>query len=166
MAEKNSVFKQTIKNKGFFNYPELYNFCYNWFKDNKYKLSEDSYTEKIQGNGKEILIEWTAKRKVSDYFKEEISIKWHILGMNDAEVMVGDRKEKTNKGDLKMVIAASLVSDHEDNWSTTAFNKFIRGIYDKYIIKNTNDEYESRLQDAALEFFEDTKAFLNLEGRA
>lgn len=166
MAEKDQVFKQTVKFKGFFSYSDLYNFCYNWFKDNKYKLVENSYTEKLSGFGKEIAIDWGAKKKVSDYFKEEISIKWHILGMNDAEVMIGDKKEKTNKGDLKIVISADLVRDYEENWDKTPFYKALRGIYDKYIIRNTKDQYEGRLGDVANEFYEDLKAFLKLEGKA
>jgi hypothetical protein len=166
MAEKNNVFKQVLKHKGFFNYPDLYTFCYNWFKDHRYKLFEEAYTEKLQGDSKEIVIKWVAKRKVSDYFKEEIKVDWHILGMINAEVMVGDKKEKTNKGEAKISISADLVHDHEDNWSKTVFYKFLRGVYDKYIIRNTTDQYEDRLNSAASEFYEDLKAFLNLEGRA
>ncbi len=162
MAEKDNVFEQDFKQKGFFNYVELYNFCFNWFKEHRYKILEDSYTEKLQGNGKEILIKWTALKKVSDYFKEEIKISWHILGLTDAEVMVGDKKEKTNKGEVKIKIAADLIRDYEENWDKTAFYKFIRGIYDKYIIRNTKDLYEDRLADAAREFYNDAKAFLNL----
>jgi hypothetical protein len=166
MAEKDNVFKQEVKKKGFWNYTELYNFCYGWFKDERYKLFEDKYVEKLTSFGKEIVIEWTAKKKVSDYFKEEIKIKWHILGMNDAEVMVGDKKEKVNKGEVKIAISADLIRDYEENWDKTVFYKFIRGIYDKYIIRNTKDLYEDRLEDAARKFYDEAKAFLDLEAGA
>ncbi len=166
MAEKDNVFKQEVKKKGFWNYTELYNFCYNWFKDERYKLFEEKYVEKLTSFGKEIVIEWVAKKKVSDYFKEEIKIKWHILGMNDAEVMIGDKKEKTNKGEVKITVAADLIRDYEENWDKTVFNKFLRGIYDKYIIRNTKDLYEDRLEDTARKFYDDTKAFLEIEGKA
>jgi hypothetical protein len=166
MAEKDNVFKQALKHKGFFNYTELYNFCFNWFKENRYKLFEDAYTEKLSSFGKEIVIKWTAKKKVSDYFKEEIKIDWHILGLNDAEIMVGEKKEKTNKGEVGMKIAADLVRDYEENWDKTPFYKFLRGIYDKYIIRNTKDLYEDRLTDATSDFYNDVKSFLNLEGKS
>lgn len=165
MAEKSNVFEQTLKQKGFFSYSDLYTFCYNWFKGKGYKVSENQYTEKIQSNGKEIAIEWKAAKKVSDYFKEEIKVNWHILGLSDAEVMIEDKKEKTNKGDLKLKISADLVRDYEENWEKSAFYKFLRGIYDKYIIRNTTDLYEGRLRDNASDFFEDVKAFLNIEAR-
>ncbi len=162
MVVRDDVFKQVLKNKGFFNYVDLYTFCFNWFKDHGYKLVEDVYQEKLQSNGKEIILEWKALKKVSDYFKEEIKIKWHILGLNDAEVMVGEKKEKTNKGDLKLTVSGVLARDYEENWDKTPFYKFLRGVYDKYIIRNTRDMYEDRLDDNCKEFFEDTKAFLNL----
>ncbi|MBC8435042.1 hypothetical protein H8D91_00895, partial [archaeon] len=100
MAPSSEVFKQKLKHKGFFGYSDLYNFCYNWFKDEDYKISEDEYTEKIAGNGKEILIRWKAKKKISDYVENEVSVDWHILGMTDAEVQIEGKKEKTNKGEV------------------------------------------------------------------
>lgn len=166
MAEKNNVLESSIKHKGFFNFTELYNFCYNWFKDNKYHLSEDEYTEKLQANGKEIVIKWTAKKKVSDYFREVITAKWHILGLVDAEVEVNGKKEKTNKGEVKIKVSADLEKDYEENWTKTPFYKFLRGTYEKYIMRKTIDLYEDRLEEKAVEFCEDVKAFLNLAGRA
>ncbi|MEM4330821.1 MAG: hypothetical protein QW273_02325 [Candidatus Pacearchaeota archaeon] len=163
MGEKNNVFDRTIKYKGFFNFRDLYNFCFNWLKNEKYNLSEDEYTEKIQPEGKEVVIKWTAKKKVSDYFREIIEIKWHILQLTDAEVIIEGKKVKTNKGDLKIKISADLEKDYEDAWSKTPFYKFLRATYEKYVIKNTTDLYEDRLKDNAVDFFEDVKAFLNLE---
>lgn len=163
MGEKNNVFEQTLKHKGFFNFSELYNFCYTWLKENKYSISEDEYTEKIQSNGKELVIKWTAKKKVSDYFKEIIKVSWHIIGLNDAEVIIENRKEKTNKGDLKIKISSDLESDYEGSWEKNPFYKFLRASYEKYVIRNTKDLYEDRLEDKSRDFFEDIKAFLSLE---
>lgn len=165
MAEKDLVFKQTLKHKGFFDYSELYSFCYGWLKDHKYSLSEDSYTEKVQSNGRDIEIEWSAKKKVSDYFKEELSVKFTFSGITDAEVMVEDQKVSTNKGSLKIAISATLVKDYDDQWSKTPFYKFLRGIYDKYIIRNTTDLYGGKLGDTAESLYNDIKAFLNLSVR-
>ena len=165
MASDSEVFNQKLKHKGFFNYSELYNFCYNWFKDEGFDISEDEYTEKLAGNGKEILIKWKAKKKVSDYVKYEIKADWHILGMVDAEVMVGEKKEKSNKGEVKITVKGNLVRDYESKWDTSATIRFFRDIYDRYIIRETVKKYEDRLEEKAQEFVEQTKSFLNLEGK-
>lgn len=165
MAEKSKVFKQVIKSVGFWNYKELYNFCYNWWKDEGYKIEEGNYTEKISDFGKEIILEWTIKRKISDYFKHEIKMKWHILGMKDAEVEINGTKEKTNKGEVKITVDSSLVRDYEETWDKTPTWKFLRGVYDKYVIRTRIDEYEDRLESISERFAEDTKDFLRLQGK-
>lgn len=165
MAESKQVIKEVIKNKGFFNYSDLYAFCYNWLKDEGFGIAEKEYVEKVSGFGKEIMIEWEAGKKVTDYFQNKIKLKWHILGLQDAEVERDGKKEKTNKGDLKMTFSAEIVRDYEDRWETTKTWKFLRSIYEKYIIRTTVDEYEDRLNGTAESFVEDVKAYLMLEGR-
>jgi len=166
MGVKNTVFEQTLKHKGYFTYSELYTFCYNWFKDNGYSnLAEEEYVEKIAPNGKEIQITWVAKKKVSDYLRNIITAKWHVLGLADAEVEINGKKEKTNKGDLKIKVSAELERDYDSQWEKTPFLKSARGLYDKYIVKTTVDEYEDKLAAKGQGFVEEVKSYLNLEGK-
>jgi len=165
MGEITQVFEQKVKHKGFFNFKELYNFCYEWLKDDHYNVSEDEYTEKISQAGKEIVIKWKAKKNISDYFRNVISLKWHIITMTDAEVEIDGEKKKTNKGDLGIEIKAELERDYEKRWEDKPFYKFFRGIYDKYIIRTTREQYENNLKEKAGDFFEQIKGFLVLEGR-
>lgn len=164
MGEEKTIFEQTIKNKGLFSYTELYTFCYNWFKNENYLLSEDEYVEKVSG-AKEVQIKWKAKKKITDYYQHIIDVKWHILGMSEVEVEENGKKIKTNKGDLKIVVKGILKRDYEETWDKQPFYKFLRGIYDKYIMRTTTEEYEDMLFAKSLRFVEDTKAFLNLEGK-
>ncbi len=165
MAEKSNVFESTIKHEGYWHYRALYSFCYNWLKEEGYDLYEDQYTEKITGDGKEIEIKWKAKKKVSDYFRNIIELKWHILRMQDAEVEIDGKKKKMNKGEVKIKFSADLERDYEARWEDKPFWKFLRATYDKYIIKTTMDEYEDRLTAKTGKYTEEVKAFLNLEGR-
>ena len=58
MADKSEVLNQKLKQKGFFNFTELYNFCFNWLEDEGYNVKEKEYTEKIKSDGKELIIKW------------------------------------------------------------------------------------------------------------
>ena len=165
MAEKKEVYKQKIKQTGYWNYKDLYNFCFNWLKDEGYKLKEKEYTEKITSFGKEIILKWEASKKITDYFKHVIEVKWHILGMKDAEVEQEGKKIATNKGEVGIEIKATLVRDYENRWEDRPFYKFLRGVYEKYIIRATREEYEGDLEDKAKEYLKEIKAFLNLSGR-
>ena len=162
MALKSNVYKQSVKKVGYWNYKDLYNFSFGWLKDNNYKISEKEYTEKNPEVGKEIVLVWEAAKRVTDYFKNTISIKWHILAMNSAEIERAGVVEKTNKGEVKIEVSADLIKDYEDAWEKKPLIKFFRGIYDSYVIKRTTDEYEDRLIDDAKEFIEQIKSFLEL----
>ena len=162
---KTKVFEQKVKHKGFFSYSDFYAFCYNWWKDKNYKVAEEEYTEKVSSFGKEVLIKWVASKKESDYFKFASTIKWHILGLQDAEVERDGKSEKTNKGEVKIAIKSEVESDYAEEWSVNPFWKFLRGIYDKYIVKTTADTFEKKLKEDSEDFVEEMKAFLTLEGR-
>ena len=164
MAEKNEVLAQKIKQKGYWNYADLYAFCFNWLKEEGYKMKETEYTEKITGFGKELVLKWEANKKVTDYFKNTISVDWHILGMKDAEVEIDGKKASTNKGEVELKIKAELVRDYGERWEDRPFWKMMRSMYEKYIIRTTVDEYEDRLRDKATEYVKDVKAFLQLVG--
>ena len=166
MAEKKEVLKQVVKHIGFFHFRDLYNFCYEWIKDEGYMIAEDQYTEKLSADGKELIIVWTAKKKVSDYFMNIIILKWHILRMTDAEVEINGKKQKTNKGEVKITFTGELVRDYEKRWEDNPFYKFLRGFYDRYIIRTTMDKYEDQLEDKTKEYINQVKSFLVLEGKS
>ena len=159
------VFSQTLKHKGFFNYSEFYNYCYDWLKDEGFEVAEEEYTEKISDFGKEILIKWVYQRKISDYVKHKGVVAWHILGLTDAEVMVDGKKKKTNKGELKLKIKAVLDKDYDSKWDASPLLKMLRGTYDRYIIRASMKLYEDRLRDKITSFVKDVKSYLNLEGK-
>lgn len=162
MGQKSTVYKEKITQVGYWNYGDVYAMLYNWLKDNGYGISEGSYKEKLAGNGKEILIEWEASKKVTDYFKYKISLSWHILGLKDAEVEIDGKKTKTNKGELEIVFKGEIINDYEKRWEDSPGWKFLRGIYEKYVIRSTIDEYEDDLEDDVRAIISDLKSFLRI----
>jgi hypothetical protein len=162
MALKSTVVKTKIKKKGIFNYKDLYNFTYNWLKDRGYGIKENEYTEKSAGGAKEIQLKWEAGKKVTEYFKNSISVNWHIMQLKDTEIERDGKKEKTNTGDLKLDIKADLVRDYEERWEDKRQWKFLRGIYEKYVIRTTVESYEDRVKEDAVDFVNDVKAYLEL----
>jgi len=162
MAQKKQVYKEKFKQTGYWNYKELYDLAFTWLKDNQYKLKEDLYNEKLSANGKEVIIMWTAEKKVTDYFKFQIKMEWHILGMKDAEVEIESKKVSTNKGEVEIVYKANIIKDYEKRWEDKPLWKFMRGIYERYIIRETIDEFEDDLEDEVKEMIKQMKAFLKI----
>jgi len=162
MAQKKQIYKEKLTQVGYWNYTEVYNMLFNWLKDQGYSLEETSYKEKLSGGGKEIMIAWEAGKKVTDYFKYKITLDWHILGMKDAEVEIDGKKVKTNKGELEIVFKGSIIKDYVKRWEDGVIHKFLRGIYEEYIIRKTIDEYEGGIEDETKDIITDLKAFLRI----
>lgn len=165
MAEKDKVFSTKLKYTGIWDFKQVYRFVYDWLSDSGYSLKETNYSEKIKPDGKEIEIRWEAKRKISDYFQFLITIDWLILGMTETEVQKEGAKMKMNKGYLEIKFSAVLVKDYEHRWENTALIKFLRGVYDRYIIKGRVEGYEDKLMGEIDELIAQTKAFLAIEGK-
>lgn len=140
---------------------------FEWFDDHGYGVKEKKYVEKVKASGKEIEIKWECKRKVTDYFRFKIKIGYRILGLVEVEVQPqgGGEKIKTNKGDVEIKVQAYLDKDYEGKWEATPFYKFLRSVYEKYIIKSRVEEMEDKLTDEALDLVNNIKSFLLLEAR-
>ncbi len=166
MVERENIYSSIAKYEGVFNYKEFYKFCYDWLTENTiFQLFEDEYSEKIKQEGKEIDINWTAVRKMTDYFKYEIKIKFKILHMVEVEVEKNGVKIKLNKGQLKITVKGNLIRDWQGKFERSAYRKFLREIYDKWIIPGRIEQLEDKLVSNSDEFLVQAKAFLALEGK-
>lgn len=159
--EKDKICEGKSKYAGFFDFKQVYNFLYSWFSDYEYDVEENSYSEKIKPEGKEIEIAWTAERDITDYFRFVLNVRWLITGMTSQSV----GGKKLNKGNIEVKITGYLVKDYEEKWEATAFLKFLRDVYDKYIIKGRIEQYEDKISEEVDEILAQIKSFLALEAK-
>jgi len=164
MAEKDKVTENKMKRDGVFNFKDTYKFIYNWLNEEGYDVSEDKYQEAISGDSKNIEIKWTAFKKVSDYFKFEVVLSWRVIGLVSVEAEKNGKKIKANKGSFELKVKGTIIKDYEGRWETKPAMKFLRGVYDRYIIKGRIDQYEGKLIKDVSDLIEETKAFLTIEG--
>ncbi len=165
MTTKKKVFEQNLKHEGYWSYKALYDFAYIYLNEENFFLSEKKYEEKVGENGKDLKVDWNAFRKVTDYFKYVLDIQWRIRGLIDAEAEIGGKKKKTNRGEIKVKVIGTLERDYEEKWEKRPIWKFLRGVYDKYIVRTTIDQHEIKLIEEANDFFNELKSFLNLESQ-
>ena len=165
MAEKDTIFKGKIKQGGIFNFRDFYSFVYDWLREENYDLFETNYTEKVKGDAKQIEIKWEAHKEISDYFKFMIKLQWMILGMKTVEVMKEGKKVKMDSGLIEIKFSSFLIKDYEHRWEEHALWKFLRGLYDRYIIRSRIDDYEIRLLQETDELISQCKAFLAIAGQ-
>ncbi len=165
MAEKDKVFSGKIKQAGIFDFKEFYSFTYDWLSDADYDVKEKTYSEKVVADAKDIDIVWEASRKISDYFKFTLKLQWRILGMKKVKVKRETREVDMNSGVVEIKFSAVLVKDYEHKWEDRPVFKFLRGIYDRYIIKSRISDYEDKLMEELDELIAQCKSFLAIEAK-
>ncbi len=164
--EKEKIFSSNISSKGIFSFQDSYKFCYDWLtEETGVDVLESKYAETLKGNVKDIDIEWEGTKKVTDYFKFEIKVVFKIIDLAEVEVEQGGAKIKTNKGKIKITVAGTLIRDYDGKFEKDAFRKFLRSIYEKWVIKSRIDQFEDKLFEDCDEFLSQTKAYLTLEGK-
>lgn len=166
MSEKETIFSSTIKYNGIFSFKELYSFCYGWLtEETGLDLVEEKYEEKLSGESKKIEVVWNGSKKMTDYFKFEAKISFSIDNLTKVEINSGGAKVETNKGSVKIGIKGNLVRDYEGKFETTAFKKFLRSVYEKWVIASRIEHYEDKIISSCDDFLNQTKAYLDLEGK-
>ena len=166
MPEKETIFSSKIKYSGIFSFKDFYKFSYDWLTgETGFDLIENKYAEKIEGATKKIEVEWSGEKKLTDYFRFDSKIKIKADGLKEIEINQGGAKIKTNQGSVEVEIKGILVKDYEGKFETTAFNKFLRGIYEKWVIPSAIEEYKGKISSDSDAFLNQAKAYLDLEGK-
>lgn len=165
MSEKDILYKGKIKQGGIFNFKDLYSFLYELLTNEGYFINEKSYSEKVAGDAKEVEIKWEAKKKVSDYFQFMINVNWRILGMKKVTIKKEGKEMSMDSGSLELAFSVTLIKDYEERWENQPFWKFMRGVYDRYIVRTRIEEYGKKAIIEVNELINECKAFLELEAK-
>ena len=166
MSEKETIFSSKIKYNGIFSFKDFYKFCYGWLtEETGLDIVEDKYNEKLSGDAKEIEVGWTGTKKMTDYFEFEAKISLKAGNLTKAEINREGAKLETNKGSVEVGIKGNLIRDYNGKFETTAFKKFLRSIYEKWVIPARIEHYEDNIISKCDEFLSQTKAYLDLEGK-
>ncbi len=166
MGEKDTIFSSATKYGGIFNFKDFYAFCHEFLSEEiGVGVSESKYEEKIKGPEKEITIKWDCDKKMTDYFKMHIKLEFSVKGLKSVEINQGGKKIKTNDGGVKIKVKGILEKDYDGKMPSNAFNIFLRGVYEKWIIPSRIEEYEDKVYGACDKFISNAKAYLDLEGQ-
>lgn len=164
MVEKDFIAKDLrVRQKGIFDMNELYKTMFRWFSQHNYDFQEKEYIDKVQPDGGRVLeLGWWSYRKISDYVRFRIKVKFLVVGLKDIEIEVDGMKRKTNSGDCEIRFTAWIETDYEGKWEANPITKFFREFYNKYIMRSRIEDYETELHEELYELMGEVKAFLNL----
>jgi hypothetical protein len=165
MSEKDEIIKEKLDFNGLFKFADLYEQAHTWFNEESYGVVEDKYAEKISGNTKEIDVEWKCTKQISDYFKIDTKVKFEVKNLVDVEVEIDGKKKKMQQGKVKIEIKGNLIKDVQSNWDTSPYWRFMRDVYNKYIVPQRVDSMEDKVKSDVKEFKDEMKEYLDLTGK-
>ena len=169
MAEKDSIYSTSLKAKNVvFDFGEYYKFCYDWLMKEIIlnSFAEKVYSEKISGDSKEVEVKWEGSKKISDYFRLDVKVEMRILGLKKVEVTKADgsKKKADQAMENKITIKGVLVRDYQGKFEKTPFLKFLRGMYERWIVPERINQVEAKIVGDLEEFTGQIKAYQALEG--
>ena len=166
MTEKDTILKEIFKHKGIGNYKDFYNHIYNWFRYEDFMVIEKLYSEKIEGDAKNIELKWEAKKEMTDYFRAAIEIVTKFRGLKDIEVEIDGKRKKTNEFmEVEITIKGVLEKDYSSKWEGSRLHKVLKETYNKYVIPARTEEMQIKVATYVQDFKEECKAFFDLLGR-
>lgn len=141
-----------------FNISDLYKHIKSWFDFHGYDFYEKEYHDKLKEGAKNIVIKWKGERKIDDYlrFNIKVSIKFSNI------IEVNTKKGVMNKGKVTFEFKSFLEKDYNKKWSANFMQKFLREVYDKFIISNQINARMDELKNETYEIYHEVKSFLKL----
>ncbi len=161
MADRDVVLKEKVSYSGIFSFQELYNFLLQYLRDMGYFVREIKNYEENKKEGKEIFIEWDAQKKISDYFRYKITVKFNA-NIKKIKVKKNGKVEEANRGKVGVSFSSVLIYDYEGKWKGYPW-KLLRGIYDYFIIRDRVGYYKDKLKREVKEMNQQVKSFLAME---
>lgn len=154
-----TIFKNRIVHEGPFDINLIYKVVKDWFSKHKYDYTELENTVNFKPKGAEIKLRMRGERAVTSYYKFTINVNFLILETEKVKI-----KDKTlDSGWLEMRMDVSLELDYRKRFEKTKFAKFIRFLYNNYIIKDQiNSEYGGKAYSEGMNVFETIKGALEL----
>jgi hypothetical protein len=165
VAQKDLVTREKMSHSGVFSFGSFYGFMHGWLKEEGYGVTEEKYGEKIGGDTRDVSAEWKATKDLTEYFRIELKMKIEVKGLADVEVEIDGDKKQMQKGGVELDIQGFLIRDPSSEWDKKPGLRFLRDVYNKYIIPKRVDDMKDMTTKLVQDMKEEIKAFLELSGR-
>lgn len=153
------VFVHRIEREGLYDVNKLYKRMREWFEDNNYFYMEKENTTNVRDKGVEVKMTMIGERKVTDYFKFKIEVKFLIVEMEKVKV----KDKLLDRGFLRAFMTATLYLDYRHIWDKNKLAKLLKFIYNNFLIRRKIvDVYSAALKFEGEDLFNNMKDVLEM----
>ena len=119
--------------------------------------------------GNEMWIWWRFKKVPpapeggsQNYYRWNLNVFWHVMGIKEIEVMKQGNKFKTNQADIELEIKAKIEMDFNGEWDKHPILKHFHSFFINRIFKASLEKHRDELYRETYKLQETIKAFLNM----
>ncbi|RJQ19325.1 hypothetical protein C4580_05305 [Candidatus Woesearchaeota archaeon] len=161
---KNPAFGTIIRHRGFFNYNELLTSIQGWYSQYDFTFQVSELKQKMGDTGFEVRGIYEADKKITNYIKYHIKIRFTILNMKDVELAEDGKKKKMQEGTVWAEISSELETDWQGRYKGHKFTEWMGEVLEKYILKyKIADYYDDALTALCLSLAGSIKKALKQE---
>lgn len=144
-----------VRHKGYLDLKEFYTWFQRWFEFKGYfhPNFETFYEERNLPKGKEMHIRWVGKKKATPYFTYVIEVIWLLVGINEVEIPMGDKKRKIEQGDFELRLGAYLEKKGPKG--------MLRKIYEYFMIRKIILQHRDKLYDTFYSMHDEVKSYFD-----
>jgi len=137
-----------------------------WHHDIETLYLEKFCQKGLHAGGKEMWVYWRTIKsyegKFSGYFKNHLDIDFHMVYMQDMEVMHQGKKMKVQQGEIEIFFRPWIESDVQKKWKDHWLLKHFQEIYESRIMVQDLDKREKELWREAYRLQNRVKRYFNL----
>jgi len=141
-----------IRYNGLVDLGEFFRFAREWFNTHKYLFVERSAKHKYGSGGLDKEYEWVADKKVYDYLRYDLLIRFRIKDIIDVEVIREGEKQKLQQCRMAIEFEGKLTYDPFGRFGKGLFGQNLQAIYHRFyskqdIINKWEDQFEQQIKD-------------------
>jgi len=146
-----------------FNYSDFYQFLKKTLNDFGYFVDEKKYTHNPNDGKNYIDFYWKCTKEIDDYSQNILEIDAKFFEIEDIKVMKEKRKELLDKGNALIKFKATLQTDYDKKWESSAFINFIKTIFENVFEKSSVNQYKEELKNEVYNIENEIKSYFNIQ---
>jgi len=170
-----------IKHKDYFNWKYLYTLLHEWVVEEGWASRDDkTFPEHLylhretQKLGNEVWVYWRLTKQAVEnpFWRYDLDIDVHVVGLKDTEIMFKGKKYKVNFGEPEVKIWSKIVFDHKREWQKHPIMSRLKRVFFRRIIKTNIEQHKKqlylesyRLQEAIKTYFKLSTYLPEIEGQ-
>lgn len=163
MAERHLVVDNLkFAYEGLCNPVEIYNLVSTFFYERGWDWVEKMNQEEVASSGKQVKMILQPYLNRSDYYKQVINIKIHMINLNRVEIEHENQTLYLHRGVIRIVYNGYVVSDRKDKWVKKPFFWFISLIFERYFFRQHFAKFTSEVETEINNLSTKIKNYLNV----